>query len=746
MWPNSFSGSKPALSVLSVACALALLSWREASAQQLQSPWAGFGKTMAAQGYTGLMNIPTADITPAGTLEMGLNNHVDPRLSATNPKANNYLLSFGVLPYLEIGGRLAEMPSPNINPVFGTHLGVRDLSGNIKFQLPHLFQPDTQIALGMEDLGGGAPFFRSTYGVVTQTVGPFKLTGGYGRGPDRLKGVFAGADVHLRDGFYLMAEKEPVGYTVGARWFSPNISAINDGRVVFSVHAPVTTVSYLPKRALEASIALQIPLSGQYTAKAPESAAPPAAWQTGRSALDGPRSMPVVAVAAVPTTPTTPAAAVPSTGEVNLNAALATTTSASAAAPPPVPTVGDGRSVAAVRAALLAQGFAGVRLGRSGTTLVITYQNYRYNVNETDALGLVLGHAAMLAPDAFERVAVYTYREGLPVAVTNASIAKYRDYLQGGNKQVAMTDLTSRPAGKGVAENVEWDGDTERDAPRLRVRLTPKLVQFVGTEVGLFNYSIGLGIQGNAPVWKGGTLSVESVLSLADSEQVQPGKPFYRFRVRDGVQNMAFNQTFWLTNDIISLTSAGRFQYDYNGITNDSTWMSANGMHGLETRVGLYKAIAGSGQLDRSFGVGTYQYYYWPYDTVLRATYGRYLVGDHGVTLEARHRFGDVDVSLFYKQTSVKLAGLQISIPLTPRQEMKAASIIFQGPERWSTGLQTSLAAAGQGNPLYPDAASFPGTDYNLNRVFLNYGRLNQTYLLKNFERLKDAYWRYRGQ
>lgn len=42
--------------------------------------------------------------------------------------------------------------------------------------------------------------------------------------------------------------------------------------------------------------------------------------------------------------------------------------------------------------------------------------------------------------------------------------------------------------------------------------------------------------------------------------------------------------------------------------------------------------------------------------------------------------------------------------------------------------------------------ASFPSADYNLNRVFLNYGRLTQTYLLKNFERLKDAYWRYRGQ
>jgi len=730
------------IGMMPLACAIILLPWRVAQAQGL-SPYAGFGKTMAAQGYSGLMNIPTADITPNGALELGFNNHADPRLAATFPKGNNYLLSFGLLPYLELGGRLAEMPSKVSTPVFGK-LGVRDLSGNLKFQLPTLFAPDTQIAVGLEDIGGGAAFFRSSYGVVTQALGPFKLTGGYGRGPDRLKGFFAGADVHLRDGFYLMAEKEPVGYTVGARWFSPNISQINDGRVVLSVHAPITTLPSLPKRDMEASIGLQIPLSGKYTAKAPESNAPPAAWQTGRSALDGPRSLPTTPGASAAGTPATPA--VQASAAAPANAARASSTApAVVLSDAPVAPMAE-RSLAAVRRALLEQGFAGVRLGRSGNTLAVTYQNYRYNVNETDALGLVLGHAAMAAPDNFERLEVYTFREGLPVVVTKVSISRYRDYLQGGNRQSAMADLTVRPAGNGVAEGVEWEGDAERDVPRLRVRLTPKLVQFVGTEVGLFNYSLGLGVQGNAPVWNGGTLSVESVLPLKDSEQVQPGKPFYRFRVRDGVQNATFNQTFWLRNDVISLTSAGRFQYDYNGITNDTTWMSQNGMYVLESRVGMYKALAGSGQVDRSFGVATFQYYYWPLDTVLRATYGRYLIGDYGVTMEARRRFGDIDVSLFYKQTMAKLAGFQISIPLTSRQESKASTVILQGPERWSTGLQTTVQGGAQGNALLPDTASFPSTDYNLNRVFLNYGRLNQTYLLKNFERLKDAYWRYRGQ
>ena len=188
-----------------------------------------------------------------------------------------------------------------------------------------------------------------------------------------------------------------------------------------------------------------------------------------------------------------------------------------------------------------------------------------------------------------------------------------------------------------------------------------------------------------------------------------------------------------------------RLRSDYYGVTNESVWTSPTGVHQFETSVGTMTAATRNNLKDQTYALGTYQYYFFPLDTVLRATYGQYLAGDHGIALEFRRRFGDVEVSLDYRQTNIKTAGIQISIPLTGRQEGKASTINFEGPSRFTNGVQTTLQQ-GNGNPIYLNQAVIPSSDYSIDRIYMNYGRLNEAYLVKNFDRLRDAYWRFKGQ
>src|SRR5690606_37684000 len=113
------------------------------------------GTGISAKGITGGLVIPSAWVLDSGTMAFTAGNYMEPRIPYPD-KRQNYSFGVGFLPYLEVFGRFAEYqydgpsrPGLDVN-------GPRDLSANVKFQLPSLHDSLPDFALGVNDLGGAA--------------------------------------------------------------------------------------------------------------------------------------------------------------------------------------------------------------------------------------------------------------------------------------------------------------------------------------------------------------------------------------------------------------------------------------------------------------------------------------------------------------------------------------------------------------------------------------------------------------
>ena len=58
----------------------------------------------------------------------------------------------------------------------------------------------------------------------------------------------------------------------------------------------------------------------------------------------------------------------------------------------------------------------------------------------------------------------------------------------------------------------------------------------------------------------------------------------------------------------------------------------------------------------------------------------------------SRHWFGDTEVRLFYRQSNEKIAGIEIALPLTLRQDMRPNHLQIRGADQFAYGVETLLA------------------------------------------------------
>jgi hypothetical protein len=153
--------------------------------------------------------------------------------------------------------------------------------------------------------------------------------------------------------------------------------------------------------------------------------------------------------------------------------------------------------------------------------------------------------------------------------------------------------------------------------------------------------------------------------------------------------------------------------------------------------------------------LGSYRYYFGPLDLYLEGTAGQFLDNDRGFSIELKRFFGDTAISLFYKnslteaktnvnQEHVQMGGVQISIPLTPRRDMKPSLVQVKGSNEWSYAQETKIVTPGNTNSVNTSIGLDPQMGYNLERVYYNRDRLNEEYIWRHIPRLRDAYLTYR--
>jgi hypothetical protein len=680
---------------------------------------------LSFEGYTGIINTPTAEVTPETDVDLQFNDQLESQYVHLYPRSRNFLFSMGVLPFLELGGRLASRndPSKDRGDIVG---GERDLSGNAKLQFPfhHKYLPN--IAIGMQDFGGAANQFRSNYGVASKELGPLRLSLGYGAGPDRMRGVFGGIELKAFNWLYLLADNDSDESNLGLRVVTPRPLF---GNMLINLTAKLQTTGVAEDFAW--GVGLRIPLGNPHDNTSPLPGSPDVADPV-------PMAVPRLSHDAG----SDPRLVVPQ-HEAPAPALIAEMPRA--AVPDPAPPRDLDAALRVMESRLEELGFQYLRIGTDDAGgLYVQYDNVRYNHSFLDGMGLVLGVLADFAPDEITQLHVVATTRRTPLLRMSVAVELYREFLD--NPLPVLAELRhslriERSSGF-VDEPIRWiEPRTAATRTWLDVVIRPDIRTFVGTEFGAFDYSLSLRTDARFNLWRGALLNTTWDLPVSSSDDVKKGSGIFLGIEHDsGLQDVFLQQLFDLTPTMINMTSIGRHLVDereYRGLWNETIWTPRSGAHAFRAKLGYFEDDDGR---SKELWTGYYDFMWTPKDVVLSANYGQYWYGDRGMTFIARRFFGDTAVSAYIKYNGDKAGGLSISFPLTPRRDPQPGIVQVRGANRWAYGLQTSIGLDDNSNPIDMRIAVDSNTYYNVLKDVLDAGRLNAPYIRQHLLRLRDAY------
>ena len=670
---------------------------------------AEFHDALSLQGFTGLLNTPNARVTEPGTFYALYSNQEDVQWRERAPRQENYLFSVGFFSFAEVGGRLTDTPE----------VQVRDLSANIKIRIPFIPKgyhlPD--VAFGMQDLGGGLKFLQTKYIVATEEIWRSRLSIGYGSGPDRMEGVFGGIELKALDWLYFIGEYDTRDTNVGARVVTPELFG-------YPVKVQFTAKSTLNHRSdnIEVGFGLQFPLGldRHRPSDAPRGKVETAKGRSVRAGnpLFSQGIKPPVIGPAAPTKP-------------NADAIRA--------------------AMDSLQSSLVTDGFQNVRVGRSGKgMLVVEYENARYNWNELDGIGVVLGTVLQMEHREFKTVRLIIRKKGIRIIEVNAPLQDVAEffadpgkYEQLNRKLGITTDVANEDGIVYLSEPANTSGLTSS------VTVYPGLKNYVGTEVGVFDYLLSAKVDYFLNSWKGAVINARLDVPLSWSENFDEGEAFDAERTDTRVDRAMLFQAFRLTPKIMVSLGGGMVLHDRYGTLNEAVWEPGDGKHRFLINQGYVKSPSDSAAPDTKLLLGSYRYYHGATDTYVTGTVGKFFDNDKGGSVELKRFFGDTAVSLFYKSSwttdeeHVQAAGIQFAFPLTPRRDMKPRLLQVKGSDEWSYAQETKVVGTGNNNSVSSSNGVNPHPSYSLDRVFYNRDRLSETYIREHLLRIRDAYLKY---
>lgn len=690
-------------------CAVALLAgpaWAQTSATPPARP-----SGITAQGNTGGLVIPSAYTLDEGSIAATYGNYREPKI-ANNQRSVNTSLGIGIWPSLELFGRLTDYTTPGIGGEID--IGQRDLSANIKWQMPMLWPQLPKIALGINDVAGGAVNFGSAYIAISDDWGPLRWTLGHARAKTSttatapgfaFNGTFGGVDVALGNtGLSALAEYDGQQKHLGLRYMSAPISALGGAYVAGSLHRSMGSIDAVGRDVdtNHFSLSLVVPLGA------------------------GTKPTSVVVEGADVLPPMEATLAAPSANAEN--------------------------RLEALQRDLVAVGLERVRVGtassgaRGAGTLVVEYENHRYGHNEADALGIVLGLAAERAPPGTVRLRIVTLKAGLPVYETKTDVSAFRQFLRDGNGQ-AVRDTLQVSYGKDEAAGVRWLHDAPSYRSLARLELKPDIVYAVGTEVGLFDYSLALNAQGIVPLWRGAEIYTSVISPSTTSQNYENGFAFASLRQRDGLKVAALQQSFWLGKHVLANVGVGRFNFDEVGVQAQASFFVPGRADVVRLRGASYQSQSGPNAGANHQMSGSYRWVASP-TTWIEAGLQQYSDGSRGPSLVFTRWFGDVGVHVFYRRGGdVQFAGLEFSLPLTPRRGMVPGAVQVTGTSQFRSGLRTRITDSNQAaNLVQPGAVRDLALDYNAEVQQLNAGRTGQAYFESQLGRMREAFYLYGRQ
>lgn len=703
-------------------------------------------RTTTAAGYTGLGVTPNAHLLGWGRFAATYDNQL-PGVVA-DPRGHNFVASFGLLPNLEVSGRLASNDLDS--NCFTEGCGARDLSVAGKVGIGLDTANRFRVAAGATDVGGAVTYFRTFYGVLTYNEGPIELSAGLARRTGNgingsrspLDGPFASAALqphplvrgHLEyvDGnawagvrVFAPAEWLPEGWSLSAganrRLNHNNLTERAWWTATLSV--PLYKVPALPSRGPRVPLAAlapsQLPLPA-YEARLPATA--PSA----------------------PTVPSAKARSVELTSEKQR----------------------------ALADALQQGGLEDISVGRMPDgTVAVRANNGSYSWNALDALGAALGAVARTLAETQAGYRLILTQRGMPLVAVTGQADCLRQWIEQADALCTAGQLST--PGKAPLERLHdgavWTVSNQHPGwQRLRVGFSPVLVTAVGSEFGALDYSLGANVSAQLPLWSGARLEWSRNIPVHNTSDYEPLGLFGSRRVLSATDRLAVTQAvrvplerwLWPGNDTQALrwglgglsaqATAGRVGTFFDGVHGAVRWEPGEGVHRVTAQAGVFQNNSyddGRGplrELRRANPIlGSYRYSFLPTRTDVEATAGQFMNNDRGVRIDLRQWFTDVSVGFYYKLTRFNgepvrhRGGIEVTLPIGPRRNTAVMRHLqVTGTPRFSHSVETTLREEGVnairfGHGVLPPVPT-------LDAAF-NSDRAGLAYFEDNIRRIRDA-------
>lgn len=635
---------------------------------------------LSFQGYSGLFNVPNAMTTEHGTLSTGYSNLI--AIDNKNLSNNNVITSIGILPFVEIGGRIAWFDTQSNCYIENCEL--RDLSANIKIRVPLSSDEKFNIAIGQQDIGGKTNTFSTQYLVASKSFERLDISAGWGKHRSNeasgIDGLFTGLEYKPTTWLHVIAEYDTNSTNIGLRFKTPENTLPFASRLHADILAfQLNEQSNEDHNPVYFSLSLDIPLSRKKH---------PPSYKEYNNEINKEQIK-------------------EQEKEINQNNPI-----------------NHEAVLKSVFVEVKKEGFDRVNVGYLGNdTITIAFENSVYSRNDLDALNKVKSIVSKNSENNFRKAKIILKKEGLSVYEVNL-ILEQNTTKDGSSASNTIFDSSEFYKND---HDITWVHEN-KDLNYLKptIIISPELSSAVATEFGLFDYSFGLDTSAKISLWPGALITLKYIKALDQSSDFNEGGVFYQNRLHSEINNYGFQQTFKILPTIYTSTFFGITDYNYKSMINETTLFNQNGQHKISVLSGYYEDVY---QSNISFDSHVIQYrYFFPfYDISTTFSSGKFFEQDTGYRLDFKFLFDDNAISFFYKNTNKEFIGMGISIPLTPRKSMETPVFRLKGDNQWSYMLQTQTGESR--NRVDFGNATFPLLPVPNDSLLFNDDRLNTNYL-----------------
>lgn len=674
---------------------------------------------LAPPGYTGAINTPTADVLAYGHLVGSMSNTI-PERGRAYPGVGWFggsNLGFGLAPGLEAVGRLTYDGDAWCDQYdVSCKTSTRDLSFGGKYQLPFGELPlKSRFAVGMTDYGGAATLYRQYYGVGTVNLGPLEISAGTATATQGglMHGKFGSVSMPLVDNLRLIAESDTREKRFG---FAYRLQVLPDLQVAFGSSRKLTNNT--DQQRSQMTISLTYAMDG-------------AAVRNGQLAAS----------------PSTPKASTSPIYAPNINSALDATASQ------PVDVDHSTQAVEfahAFASQLERAGFSEISVGREGRLWHVRAEPRTWRKNRLDALGVVMAQWQSTSPYADAPVAVTLTFLKNPVLQTRTSQVCLDYFVKGvgtctEGKPFAFKD--DPIAMQADLDRVNWlSANVASQFLKPDIELSPSASYTVGSEFGIYDYSVGISTGVEVPLYKGLFYQGYHTRLVTETDDFKnPNHYFRRVGLGEKTARGASMFTYMrpVYNNLWVEVSQGAISSSTQGTTLNSVWTSSDSKLKLSATKGSYKQTMPYGFEPLNPIFVTARYAVRPGFWALSMTKGRFLNNDEGYQVMSSHTFGDNRVRFFYRKTGPgnfqtpykrAFAGFSVTLPIGPRESYSIGPVTLRGRDQYPLGLETKVQE--KDNYIEPGYGLYPSLRHGLNTDVGDYDRGDVGSIEANLHRL----------